>query len=236
MPYKCLITEDEPIGRNILQDYIRREPRLALMAACKTAAEAGERLGKGDIDLLFLDIQLPELSGIGLLQSLSAAPLVIFTTAFREYALDAFELDAVDYLLKPFSFDRFQQAVDKAAELLQTRCEQPSGRENSSFFIRDGAKLIQVPLDDILYAEALREYARIVTTGKQYIVHTSMKGLEQQLPSGRFVRIHKSYIVAVQKITAIEGGTVTIGSRRLPISRQDRGDVLQRITGNRFIG
>lgn len=236
MPHKCLITEDEPIGRNILQGYIRRDPRLVLEAACKSASETQAWLKTGAIHLLFLDIQLPDISGIGLLQSLSPAPLVIFTTAFREYALDAFELNAVDYLLKPFSFDRFLQAVNKAVELLQTRQDQQTGREKAPFFIRDGAKLIQVPMDDILYVEALREYVRIVTTARQYVVHTSMKGLEQKLPAGQFVRIHKSYIISIPKITAIEGGTITIGSQRLPISRLDRGEVLEKITRNRFIG
>jgi DNA-binding LytR/AlgR family response regulator len=236
MPLKCLITEDEPIGRNILQGYIRRDPRLILEAACKTAPETRDRLKTDAIDLLFLDIQLPEISGLGLLRSLSPAPLVIFTTAYREYALDAFELNAVDYLLKPFSFDRFLQAVNKAVELLQTRHDQQADREKAPFFIRDGTKLIQVPMDDILYVEALREYVRIVTTAKQYVVHQSMKGLEQKLPAGQFVRIHKSFIISIPKITAIEGGTIAIGGQHLPISRQDRNAVLEKITKNRFIG
>ncbi|HLZ88813.1 MAG TPA: LytTR family DNA-binding domain-containing protein, partial [Puia sp.] len=220
----------------ILQGYIRRDPRLVLEGACRTAPETLEKLNNGTIDLLFLDIQLPDISGIRLLQNLTPAPLVIFTTAFREYALDAFELNAVDYLLKPFSFDRFLQAVNKAAELLQTRQEVRADREKAPFFIRDGTKLILLPLEDILYAEALREYVRIVTATKQHVVHISMKGLEQKLPAGQFVRIHKSYIISVSRITAIEGGTVTIGGRRLPISRQDRNEVLEKITKNRFIG
>ena len=236
MPFKCLITEDEPIGRNILQGYIRRDPRLVLAGACKTAPETREQLATGKVDLLFLDIQLPDISGISLLQSLSHAPLVIFTTAFREYALDAFELNAVDYLLKPFSFDRFLLAVNKAVELLQARQEAQAGEEKAPFFVRDGTKLIILPPDDILYIEALREYVRIVTTTKRHVVHTSMKGLEQKLPAGQFVRIHKSYIISIPKITAIEGSTVTIGGRRLPISRQDRNEVLGKITKNRFIG
>ena len=230
MSVKCIIAEDEPIGRNILQTYIRRDPRLELTGSCKTAPEAIACLKASPVDLLFLDIQLPEVSGLQLLRSLPVAPLVIFTTAFREYALDAFELNAIDYLLKPFSFERFRLAVDKALRFPGTQMDK------TSFFIRDGSRFIQLSPEDILYIEALREYVKIVTTTQSYIVHQTMKGLEEKLPDTLFVRIHKSYIVAIRKISAIEGGTVVLGKDRLPISRQDRNSILEKITKNRLIG
>ncbi len=230
MSVKCIIAEDEPIGRNILQSYIRRDPRLELTGACKTARETLACLEANPVDLLFLDIQLPEVSGLQLLQSLPAAPLVIFTTAFREYAVEAFELNAIDYLLKPFSFERFRLAVDKAL-----RYPEPQP-DNAPFFIRDGSRFIQISPDDILYIEALREYVKIVTTTQNYIIHQTMKGLEEKLPDTLFVRIHKSYIVAIRKISAIEGNSIILGKDRLPISRQDKNAVLDKITKNRLIG
>ncbi|HMH20809.1 MAG TPA: LytTR family DNA-binding domain-containing protein [Puia sp.] len=231
-----MIVEDEPIGRNILQGYVQRDSRLVLAGSYRTALDALPQIREMGTDLLFLDIQMPELSGIELLKSLSPAPMVIFTTAFREFALDAFELNAVDYLLKPFPFERFLLAVNKAAELSGHLSAGLPLDEDAPFFLRDGVKLVQLRLGDILYAEALREYVKIVTATKTWLVHQSMKSLEEKLPAALFVRIHKSYIVAIRKISSIEGGTVLIGKVSLPISRRDKSEVLDKITKGRFIG
>jgi len=231
MPLQCVIIEDEPIGRKILQDYISQDTRLHLAGAYRTATEAGPHIPLLQPDLLFLDIRMPLVSGIEWLRSLPTPPLVIFTTAFREYAIDAFDLNAVDYLLKPFSFHRFAQAVQKALDLRAPA----AGSAQAGLFLRDGAKWLRLNLDDLLYVEAMREYVKVVTAQGVHLIHMSMKGIEEQLPQARFLRIHKSYIVAIDKVSSIEGGEAIIAKQRLPISRQLKKEVLEKITrrGNR---
>jgi DNA-binding LytR/AlgR family response regulator len=226
MPLQCIIIEDEPIGRKILQDYISQDTRLQLAGAYRTATEAGPHIQLLKPGLLFLDIRMPLVSGIEWLRSLPTPPLVIFTTAFREYAIDAFDLNAVDYLLKPFSFRRFAQAVQKALDHKTPAVEtDPAG-----LFLRDGAKWLRLNLDDLLYIEAMREYVRVVTARGTHLIHQSMKSIEEQLPPASFLRIHKSYIVAIDKVSSIEGGEAVIAKQRLPISRQLKKEVLEKIT------
>ena len=226
MPLQCIIIEDEPIGRKILQDYISQDSRLQLAGAYRTATEAAAHVPALKPDLLFLDIRMPLVSGIEWLRSLPTPPLVIFTTAFREYAIDAFDLNAVDYLLKPFSFLRFAQAVQKALE------RQAPGMEAApaDLFLRDGVKWLRIGRDEIVYIEAMREYIKIVTREGTHLVHQSMKSIEEQLPSAAFLRIHKSYIVAIGKVSSIEGGKVLIAKQSLPISRLLKKEVLEKIT------
>lgn len=226
MPLQCIIIEDEPIGRKILQDYIRQDSRLQLAGTYRTAAEAGSHVPALNPDLLFLDIRMPLLSGIEWLRSLPTPPLVIFTTAFREYAIEAFDLNAVDYLLKPFSFLRFAQAVQKALD----RCSPAGGTTAGDLFLRDGVKWLRVGIDDILYIEAMREYVKVVTTEGAHLIHQSMKSMEEQLPADLFLRIHKSYIVAISRIRSVEGREALVGKQRLPISRQLKKEVLEKIT------
>jgi len=226
MPLQCIIIEDEPIGRTILQDYIRQDSRLQLAGTYRTATEAGSHVPALNPDLLFLDIRMPLLSGIEWLRSLPTPPLVIFTTAFREYAIEAFDLNAVDYLLKPFSFLRFAQAVQKALD----RCSPAAGTTAGDLFLRDGVKWLRVGIDQILYIEAMREYVKVVTTEGTHLIHQSMKSMEEQLPADLFLRIHKSYIVAISRIRSVEGREALIGKQRLPISRQLKKEVLEKIT------
>jgi DNA-binding LytR/AlgR family response regulator len=226
MPLQCIIIEDEPIGRKILQDYIRQDSRLQLAGTYRTATEAGSHVPALNPDLLFLDIRMPLLSGIEWLRSLPTPPLVIFTTAFREYAIEAFDLNAVDYLLKPFSFLRFAQAVQKALD----RCSPAAGTTAGDLFLRDGVKWLRVGIDQILYIEAMREYVKVVTTEGTHLIHQSMKSMEEQLPADLFLRIHKSYIVAISRIRSVEGREALIGKQRLPISRQLKKEVLEKIT------
>ncbi|HEY8970496.1 MAG TPA: LytTR family DNA-binding domain-containing protein [Puia sp.] len=226
MPLQCIIIEDEPIGRKILQDYIRQDSRLQLAGTYRTAAEAGPHVPALNPDLLFLDIRMPLLSGIEWLRSLPTPPLVIFTTAFREYAIEAFDLNAVDYLLKPFSFLRFAQAVQKALD----RCSPAAGTTAGDLFLRDGVKWLRVSIDQILYIEAMREYVKVVTMEGAHLIHQSMKSMEEQLPADLFLRIHKSYIVAISRIRSVEGREALVGKQRLPISRQLKKEVLEKIT------
>lgn len=238
MVIKCIIVEDEPIARNILKQYISRDNRLLLTGNFKSAAEGLEHIQNEPTDLVFLDIKMPEISGLELLKSLMAPPMIIFTTAFREYAADGFDLNAVDYLVKPYSFDRFLHSVNKVAEVSKLRLQKNETSENilvSSLFIKDGTKLIQLNIEEILFVEALREYIKIVTEGKKYVVHQSMKGIEEKLPSNNFIRIHKSYIVAIKKINSIEGNMILVGNHTLPISRQLKDEILATITKNKTI-
>jgi len=226
MPLQCIIIEDEPIGRKILQGYIRQDSRLQLAGTYRTAAEAGSHVPVLNPDLLFLDIRMPLLSGIEWLRSLPTPPLVIFTTAFREYAIEAFDLNAVDYLLKPFSFPRFAQAVQKALD----RYSPATGTATGDLFLRDGVKWLRITIDHILYIEAMREYVKVVTTEGAHLIHQSMKSMEEQLPADLFLRIHKSYIVATSRIQSMEGREVLVGKQRLPVSRQLKKEVLEKIT------
>jgi DNA-binding LytR/AlgR family response regulator len=226
MPLRCIIIEDEPIGRKILEGYIRQDSRLQLAGTYRTAAEAGAHVPLLMPDLLFLDIHMPLISGIEWLRALPTPPLVIFTTAFREYAIDAFDLNAVDYLLKPFSFPRFAQAVQKALD----RQAPPAEAVVADLFFRDGVKWLRFSSDDILYIEAMREYVKVVTAAGAHLIHQSMKSMEEQLPAGRFIRIHKSYIVAIGRVQSLEGNLVLIGDRRLPVSRLLKKEVLDKIT------
>jgi len=226
MPLQCIIIEDEPIGRKILQGYIRQDSRLQLAGTYRTAAEAGPHVPVLNPGLLFLDIRMPLLSGIEWLRSLPTPPLVIFTTAFREYAIEAFDLNAVDYLLKPFSFPRFAQAVQKALD----RYYPATGTTTGDLFLRDGVKWLRISIDNIFYIEAMREYVKVVTTEGAHLIHQSMKSMEEQLPPDLFLRIHKSYIVAISRIQSMEGREVLVGKQRLPVSRQLKKEVLEKIT------
>lgn len=238
METKCIIVDDEPIARSILKDYISRDERLQLAGSFKSATEALLHIHNQQTDLIFLDIKMPGISGIELLKSLKNPPLIIFTTAFREHATDGFDLNAIDYLVKPFSFDRFLQASNKVAEALKHSSKKVELEKRdlaTSIFVKDGTKLIQIGIDDILYVEAVREYIKIVTRSKKYLVHQSMKSVEEKLPSDNFIRIHKSYIAAINKIHSIEGNMIVIGEHTLPISRQLKEEIIDRITKNRTI-
>jgi DNA-binding LytR/AlgR family response regulator len=219
---KCLIVEDEPLARNLLAEYVKKVSYLELTEASSNPLQALEVLRNNEIDLMFLDIQMPELTGIRLLRSLQKKPLVILTTAYSEYALESYELDVVDYLLKPITFDRFLRAVDKASLRINT----PAGNieqaiadpANPFVFIKDGTKLVKINYDDILFVEGLKDYVTVVTKTQKVVSLQRLKSLETQLPADKFIRIHHSYIIALKAIDAIHKGEVQIGSHFIPIS------------------
>jgi len=227
--YRCLVVEDEPLAQNVLKKYIAEHPLLELAAICGDAPEAQQWLARHPAAIVFLDINLPRLSGISFLKSLSRPPLVIFTTAYPEFAVEGFELDAVDYLVKPFSFERFLKAVNKALEKLER--QEPGGGPvpASSIFIKADKKVYKVNLSDILYIEALDDYVKVVTTQGHYLVHDTLKSLLEELPAGQFWRVHKSYIIAGTKIVFIEGNYVRIGERDIPIGASYREEVFARL-------
>jgi DNA-binding LytR/AlgR family response regulator len=226
--YKCLVVEDEPLAQNVLKKYIVSHPLLELGAVCGDALEAQQWLARHQTTIVFLDINLPRLSGISFIKSLSQPPLVIFTTAYPEFAVEGFELDAVDYLVKPFSLERFLKAVNKALEKLERKA--PGDTAAATFiFIKADKKVYKVNFADILYIEALDDYVKVVTTQGQYMVHDTLKGLQEELPAGQFIRVHKSYIIGGNKIVFIEGNYIKIGDKDIPIGASYREEVFARL-------
>jgi len=219
----CVIIEDEPLARNLMIDYVKKVPSLNLLQAFSNPLEALEALRTLPVDVLFLDIQMPEITGISLLKILTKKPFVILTTAYSDYALQGYELDVTDYLLKPVTFERFLKAVDKviqrsdseiAPAIVQT--EQQSTIP-PFVFVKDGTKLVKVKLDDILYVEGLKDYVTIHTKTQKIVTLQRLKSLEEQLPSNKFIRIHNSYIVALAAIDVIQKNEVKVGAVSLSI-------------------
>lgn len=221
MKLKCLIVEDEPLARNLLVEYVRKISSLELVEASSNPLHALEILRNHPIDLMFLDIQMPEITGITLLKTLQKKPLVILTTAYSEYALESYDLDVVDYLLKPITFDRFLKAVDKASQRIRFPDIMPPPASESGkpfVFIKDGTKLVKINYDDILFVEGLKDYVTIVTKTQKVVSLQRLKSLESQLPADKFIRIHHSYIIALKAVDTIHKGEVQIGAHTIPIS------------------
>jgi DNA-binding LytR/AlgR family response regulator len=237
MMLRCVIIDDEPIARKGLKEYMQDAPFLQLAGEFDNPLKAAELLMQEKIDLLFLDIQMPKMTGLEFLKTLSHPPMVIFTTAYPQYAVEGFEWNAIDYLLKPFSFERFWKAVSKA-RTMQEAITQPvtAPAEPDHFFIKSDNKLIRIAYDEVLFIEALQNYVAVyTTTGRKYITYITFHSIESQLPTGRFIRTHKSYIVAAGKVESIEGNEITIGAHHIPISRTEREAVLQQLIQNRLL-
>lgn len=228
---RCLIVDDEPYARKLLEEFIWKTEELTLVASAKNAMEARTILAKQKIDLLFLDIQMPELTGIDFLKSSSRIPLVVFTTAYAEYALQGFELNAVDYLLKPFDFNRFLKTVDKITERLQPKTATsvlPQGNAKDYIFVKDGTRLVKIDLQTILYIKGSREYVTFVTKASKTMTLMTMKQLEEEL-SDEFIRIHNSFIVRLAAVDSIGKDEVMIGTEALPIGATYKKLLLQRL-------
>ncbi|PJJ58857.1 LytR/AlgR family response regulator transcription factor [Hymenobacter chitinivorans] len=231
---RCLIVDDEPMARKLLADYVEKVPFLTLHAACASPLAALQELSSHPIDLLLLDVQMPEITGLALLKILPRQPLVILTTAYSEYALESYDLDVVDYLLKPITLERFLRAVHKAqARLLPGAAPGPTGlvpspavplpAEPAPFlFVKDGTRLVKIRQTDILFVEGLKDYVAIHTRQQRIVSLQRLKTLEQQLPATHFIRIHHSYIVSLEGIDAVFKDKVQIGSRFLPVSESYR--------------
>ncbi len=215
----CIIVDDEPLARDILEGFTGKIPFIELKASCKNGFDALEILQKEKIDLIFLDIQMHDMTGIQLYESLNYKPMVIFTTAYSSYAVTGFDLDAVDYLVKPFSYQRFLKAVNKAYEQM-SRQEPVSATEfhRDFMFVKDGTKIVKVVYNDILYLEAMKDYVKIIMKEKKMVLTLiSMQNIEKKFPKGQFVRIHRSYIVSLSKIDSVEKNRVVIGGKWLPV-------------------
>ena len=222
----CLVVDDEELARTLLENYISRLPHLNLVEKCVNPMDALKALEENDIDLIFLDIQMPEMSGIDFLKSLHKKPKVIFTTAYSDYAIEGYQLDVVDYLLKPFSFERFLQAVNKAVDLISSTS---NPLEKDYLLVKSEHKVHKIKYEDIRYIQSMREYVAYFLPKRKILALNSLKKLEEELPSDQFIRIHKSYIIPIQKVTTLEGNMVHIGNEKLPIGNLYKEEVLKRI-------
>ncbi|HUR12088.1 MAG TPA: LytTR family DNA-binding domain-containing protein [Flavitalea sp.] len=232
----CLIIDDEPIARKGLKEYIQDVEFLHFEGEFDNPIKSMDAISNGKIDLLFLDIQMPKISGMEFLRSLRNPPLVIFTTAYPQFAVDGFELNAVDYLLKPFSFERFLKAVLKARQLLESAkaTQTPKGGEDY-FFIKSDNRLVKIYYHDVLFAEALQNYVAIHTKEKKFITYLTFKSVEEHLPADSFLKIHKSYIISLARVDSIEGNEVRIGPHSLPISRTSRDEIMEKLLQGKFL-
>jgi DNA-binding LytR/AlgR family response regulator len=219
----CMIIEDEPVSQEILMRYIRDYDSLELLAVCNNAIEAAQKLGSLEPDLLFLDIAMPRLSGLDFYKSLSNPPYVIFTTAYPEYAVSGFEVNAVDYLVKPFPFERFVKAMGK----LQSIVNVTSQRDAQFITLQADKKIHKLDIDQILFLEAMGDYVKVVMNGKTLIVHHTLQKLLEQLPRSLFYRVHKSYAIALNKFEYVEGNQIVIKTSRVPIGQTYRNDFLE---------
>ena len=238
---KAIIVDDEPLALDVLETYIEKMPELTLVAKCENALEANEALKNNDIDLMFLDIQMPQITGVEFLKSLNNPPAVIFTTAYPDYAVEGFELNAVDYLLKPISLDRFMKAVNKVSEKIGKQGGESTATvemEGDFFFVKADKKLIKVDFDDIIYIEGLKDYVIIRQEAGRVITLQTMKSLETKLPDTIFKRVHRSYIVNINKINAVVGNMLEVTekgqTKHIPIGKNYREDLLNIINLKRL--
>jgi DNA-binding LytR/AlgR family response regulator len=240
-PIHCIIIDDEPLARKGLKEYIEDIGFLHFEAEFDNPLKAMKVLGEGRVGLIFLDIQMPKITGLEFFKSLQHAPPVIFTTAYPQYAIDGFDLNAIDYLVKPISFERFLKAAVKVREYYEIRQKATSetvkdtATNEGYFFIKSDNKLVKIFLHEILYVEALQNYVAIHTAAKKYITYVTFKSIEEYLPTPQFVKTHKSYIVSTSKIDHIEGNDIRIANHHIPLSRSQREEVLERLLKGRFL-
>lgn len=233
MEVKALIIDDEPLAQNVIKQYAQKLPNLLIVGTCNDAICAHDFLKDKKVDLLFLDINMPKLSGISFLRNLKDAPLVIFTTAYSEYALEGFELNAIDYLKKPFSFERFCKAYFRAEELIELKnSARPNHKvdfENDYIFIKSNKKAFKIRYSDIYFIEGLGDYIKIHLANDKIVTNLSMKKIMSLLPGNAFFRIHKSFIISINNIELIEGNMVKIKNIKIPIGNSYRHDFMKLI-------
>jgi two-component system, LytTR family, response regulator len=220
MQINCIAIDDEPLALSKLEGFISKVPDLKLIRTFDNAVEAIGWLKENSVDLIFLDIQMEQLTGIQFLEATGSTSRVIITTAYDQYAIRGFELNVTDYLLKPFSFQRFVQAVNKVMEYYSQKqnSQQPSQKTDSYIFVKTEYRFERVDIDDILYIEGMKDYLRIICTDKKIMTLQSFAKIEESLPSNKFCRVHKSFIVAIDKIKSVERGVILIADQRIPVS------------------
>ncbi|MBN1767412.1 MAG: response regulator transcription factor [Prolixibacteraceae bacterium] len=230
---KCLIVDDEKIAREILETHLSKIKNITIMGSCKDALDAFQIINNQQIDLIFLDINMPELSGLSFAKTIKHNCKIIFTTAYREYAIDGFDLQAVDYLLKPISFERLLQAVNKYIEENTDTTESISGNsENEAcnyFFVRSNRKMVKIVFNEILYVESLSDYVKIHMVDKTVITRETITNIEAKLPQKSFLRVHRSFIVSIQHIVSFSNDDVFVKNHEIPISRSYKNEVINRL-------
>jgi len=232
MKTRCLIVDDEPLARELIRAHVEKLENFEIVDQCGDAMKALNVLREKQVDLIFMDIQMPQITGIDFLKTLKHPPKVIITTAYREYALEGFELDVVDYLLKPITFERFLKSVNKYYQITQDEVQVITNSaadritDESFIYIRENKKVVKIHLSEIRYIEGLSEYVQIFTEKRKIITKTSMVQMEEKLPSDSFLRIHKSFIVSIGKIEAFTANTIEIQGKELPIGRSFKNGVL----------
>jgi DNA-binding LytR/AlgR family response regulator len=218
------------MARMALKQLVSQLPALELVAECSDATEALTSLNNISIDLLLLDIEMPDMTGLDLIKKLgNNKPLIIFTTAKKDYAVEAFELNVVDYLVKPIAFQRFRQAIEKAQETLDSNKEEVKVEEQAFVFVKDNGVLKRISIEDILFLEAMGDYVKVHTPQKFHVVHATLKSIEEKLPASKFIRVHRSYIVAINKIDYIQEGTISIGKTTIPVADTHKSNLNKRL-------
>ncbi|MDQ6608791.1 MAG: LytTR family DNA-binding domain-containing protein [Bacteroidota bacterium] len=238
MKLTCIIIDDEPLARKGLKEYIDDIEFLTLAGEFDSPLKAMDVLSQQKVELIFLDIQMPRINGLEFIKSLPQAPPVIFTTAYPQHALQGFELNALDYLVKPVSFERFLKAALKAKEyygLRQQNIQKESTPVPDYLFVKVDGKLVKIFFDDILFVEALQNYVMIHTKEKKFITYLTLQSIEEYLPSPLFIKTHKSYLVSISKVQSIDGACIEIGEQTIPISRNLKDEVIGRLMNDRFL-
>ena len=216
---RCIIVEDEVLAQQVIQSHLQKAERFQLVGVCSNAKEAQQLLSTQEVDVMFLDIQLPGITGLGLLRTLQDPPLVVLTTAYADYALESYDHNVVDYLLKPISFERFSKALNKIVDGKFLDDRQPTiiNKHNEHIFIKSSSRFYKVDFNNIIYVEGMKDYVKIHTHENMLVTHQTMQEMEQLLPAGKFMRIHKSYIIALNHVKSIFGNSIDIGKATLPI-------------------
>jgi DNA-binding LytR/AlgR family response regulator len=237
MNIKCIIIDDEPIARKGIEEYISRIDFVTLIGTFEDPMLAYDVLIEEPVDLILLDIEMPGLSGIEFIKSLKNVPYIIFTTAYSNYALEGYELDVVDYLVKPIAFPRFLKAVNKVKELLSTKQDQVAQipPDSGSFFVKENGKFTKICYTEVMFVEAMQNYVAIHLPGKKVISYVTLSMLEKQLPDTMFMKVHKSYIVALDRIVSIEGNMLQIGTIQLPVSRNVKDQLMQKVVEHKLL-
>lgn len=228
---KCIVVDDNKMSRTMVKQLIEQVDFLELKAECENPVEAFNYLQKEEIDLVFLDVEMPTMTGLELIRNLEKRPIIILITAKKDYAVEAFELNVADYVIKPVTLSRFMVAVDRAKELFENKDQKVivNEKEKDYIFVRSNSLLTKVRINDIIYVQALGDYVNIFTREKRLTVHITLKGMEEKLPRDKFYRLHRSYLTALNHIDNIEEGTVYVGKHPLPIGEQFKKELLRRI-------
>ena len=229
---KCLILDDEPLAIDVIENYLKRLPNIESFKS-NNAVDAFQIMRQEKVDLIFLDIEMPLMSGLDFLKTMKAPPAIVITTAYRDYAVEGYEHDALDYLVKPISFPRFMKAFEKVVKYLQRTSisVEDAEFEKRHLFLKVNGKLVKIVVAEILYVESLKDYIKVVTPGNFWISYQTLTSITEKLPADKFMRIHRSFTIAIDKVSAMDGGCVVIGEKLIPFSRELRQDVVKRIRG-----